>query len=280
MELHQTYPWPRGRVGVVDNSPGYARWTGLRFHGAKMGNLHFKYRPHWYDSPVGKQLTEAITVQLNAALPAIFGFYLLQLGRADYTAWLAASPILRKIIISTSPATITSSDYSHLYAPFQKLPFPDNSIDAIVLPCTLETVKEPALILEELWRVLLPSGTLILIGLNPWSTWGLAHLFLKNSTEFPWQGHCWSQHKTKKWLTDAQFSIENTDYFHFLPPLPSLCWQEKLRPLEKTGAYCYHPFGGFYQITATKQVAPLVPLKPKWKVTLAGNHLVGTTSQP
>lgn len=244
-----------------------------------MAKLHFKYKPHWHESALGKQLITAIEQQLQKCLPSIFGFYLVQLGKKEYTHWLHASPIQQKIVVDSNPVLITQPNATLIQSPLKTLPFASDSIDAVFMPCVLEAASSPIAILEEAWRILLPSGTLILVGFNPWSLWGLAHFFFKHTHEFPWQGEFFSTATLRKWLTLTNFSIESLDYFYFRPPISTHHGHEKLNYLEKMGPRCYYPFGGLYLITATKYVAPLSPIKPKWKLALADDTLMSPSSQ-
>ncbi|MBI5448606.1 MAG: methyltransferase domain-containing protein [Gammaproteobacteria bacterium] len=240
--------------------------TKLRFR--------YKYKPQWHESELSKHLISAIEQTLTHYLPSVFGFYLLQLGRKEYTHWLNSSPIQQKIVLDPNPVLLTPAPAALIQSPYYQLPFDNNSIDAIFLPCLLETAQHPLAILEEVQRVLLPSGTLILVGFNPWSLWGLSKLLLGKTHEFPWQGQFWSASTVKTWLVKAGFSLDILHYFYFRPPLPPPLWHQKLHCLEKIGTYCYHPCGGLYLMTATKQVAPLSPIKTSWKVLIPDDHLI------
>ena len=54
-----------------------------------------------------------------------------------------------------------------------------DSVDAVVLPHTLEYEPEPHEILREVGRILSAEGHLIVFGFRPLSSWGLRHLFAK-----------------------------------------------------------------------------------------------------
>ena len=64
-----------------------------------------------------------------------------------------------------------------LCAPLASLPFASDSIDAIILPHTLELVEDPYAVLREAERVLCAEGCLMICGFNPWSGWGARRLF-------------------------------------------------------------------------------------------------------
>ena len=64
-----------------------------------------------------------------------------------------------------------------LCAPLASLPFASDSIDAILLPHTLELVEDPYAVLREAERVLCAEGCLMICGFNPCSGWGARRLF-------------------------------------------------------------------------------------------------------
>jgi len=53
------------------------------------------------------------------------------------------------------------------------LPIGSDSIDAVLLPHTLEFAADPYSIVREADRVLVAEGQLIVMGFRPWSLWGL-----------------------------------------------------------------------------------------------------------
>lgn len=239
-----------------------------------MSGMQFSYEPTWHESQVGEQIVSAMQQQLETILPTIFGFYILQIGRHDYSSWLNTSPIQEKILLSDEPS-LKHTPYPLVLSSFNELPFAENSIDAIYLPCLLERLEHPQVLLEELWRILLPSGTLILHGFNPWSALGLKHLLPHPHQSFPCEGRYHSLSTVKKWLSLSNFSIEGHDFFYHPPSLP----KSPSHFLEKIKAHCYYPFGGLYQLIATKHVTPATLLKPRWSIKLIDQPLVAPNPQ-
>lgn len=236
------------------------------------------FQESWIKTRPGKQLISAVEQQLQSLLPTVFGFYLLQIACEDYTAWLKSSPILEKIVLINEPLrSHPDGTITKICSNWHRLPFPDNSIDAIYLPFALSHLAEPQAFLNEIWRILLPSGTLILHGLNPFSVWGIKNSF--SSENMPWQGYAHRPQQVKQWLQGAQFAIESLHYFRYDPDYAQKIRGDRLPSLEKLGPHCYHRFSDFYQFMASKQLTPISLIKPRWHLRLSKAALLTPSSQ-
>ena len=127
----------------------------------------------WFASPLGARVLREETALARLALEDVFGFELLQVGTWGTTPHLLAGA-------RTQHTTLLSSKRAPgvtLCAPLDSLPFASDSIDAIVLPHTLELVEDPYAVLREAERVLCAEGCLMICGFNPYSGWGARRLF-------------------------------------------------------------------------------------------------------
>jgi hypothetical protein len=114
-------------------------------------------------------------------------------------------------------------------------------------------------------RILICEGYAVIIGINPFSLWGLYHLFFCWWNKMPWGGRLISVSRMKDWLSLLDFEIEKVKYFFFSPPVSNVKLLKKFLPLERLGQYCYPIFGGLYVVVAKKRVTPLSPIKIKWQ---------------
>ena len=202
--------------------------------------------------------------RLSALLPNYAGRHLLQLSNYDLSS-LKTSPILHKIRVSQLSASLPPS-YSFLQGAYSKLPFASESINLVLLPHTLELDKNAKLIINEAWRVLIPNGHLIILGVNPISLWGLYHLFSWKPP--PWNGYLYTIETICRWIHHLGGEITHTESFLFRPPLTSTPgkWMfDKLNWLEKILPWLFPYLGGIYLIIAQKQVRRLNHLGLVWQ---------------
>src|SRR5579862_7422819 len=127
----------------------------------------------WFEGPLGTRVLREEAALAPLALDDVFGFELLQVG-----AWGPARHLLDGA--RTQHTTLLAPEMSPgvtLCAPLDTLPFRSDSIDAILLPHTLELVEDPYAVLREAERVLTGEGCLMIFGFNPYSGWGVRRAF-------------------------------------------------------------------------------------------------------
>jgi len=195
--------------------------------------------------------------RLNRLLTHYSGRHLLQLGEHTLLS-LTVSPIVHKIRISNTSLSVNIASFPHivLQSTYMQLPFASESIDLVLLPHTLERNKDAKRVLSESWRVLAPNGHLILLGINPFSLWGLYRLF--TFTKKPvWDGCFYTIQTLCQWIHCLGGEICHTESFLFRPPLTSRMgpWLfDKLFFLEKISPWLVPYLGGIYLIIAQKHV--------------------------
>jgi SAM-dependent methyltransferase len=172
-------------------------------------------------------------------------------------ALLSASRIKHHVRLDIHPAADVVADSA-------ALPFKADCIDLILLMHTLDFAADPQPILREVERVLIPEGRLILVGLNPWSLYGLWGLLPRRREQAPWCGHFYSATKLRDWLSVLGLFVESCDYRGFRPPLQQTRLLERLALMERVGRRVFPFLGAARVIVARKRVATLTPLKPRW----------------
>ncbi|MDR2216051.1 MAG: class I SAM-dependent methyltransferase, partial [Nevskiaceae bacterium] len=123
----------------------------------------------WLSTPLGRQLLLGEAELLQGLLDDVFGLELLQLGHWGASReLLSASRTRRQTIIAERAGGAVD-----VVARLDQLPVQTASIDAVLLPHTLEFHADPQAVVREADRVLVGEGQLIVMGFNPWSLWGL-----------------------------------------------------------------------------------------------------------
>ncbi len=221
---------------------------------------------NWFDSPIGGRVLREESSLARHALEDVFGFELLQVG-----AWGPARHLLSGA--RTQHTTLLSPDPGAgvtLCAPLTSLPFASDSIDAILLPHTLELVQDPYAVLREAGRVLCAEGCLLICGFNPWSGWGGRRLFgqLLRRPAFPPQTRrLLAERRLRDWMALLDFEV--ADVYGYLGPLP-VAGRVRLKsegmPLDPAYRRRSTLTAGGYLLKARKRVQTLTLVLPKRRV--------------
>lgn len=131
-------------------------------------------------------------------------------------------------------------------------PLPDNGIDRILAVHGLETVDRPAAVLREMWRVLAPSGRLMIVVPNRSGVWART-----DRTPFG-QGRPFSRGQIEQYLRDSLFTPAGSDSALHLPPIDRGIIVRYGPTFERVGAAMFKGFAGVMIVEATKElIAPI-----------------------
>ncbi|MDT0137010.1 methyltransferase domain-containing protein [Acidovorax sp. PRC11] len=255
---------------------------------------------HWFDSPPGRYLLAWEQERYDEMVADVFGYHALQLGmpglqglRANRMPhrWLALGAA-EALLWPPPPASGAPSTAHHaegdapgedraagaplraaLLADPVALPFPENSLDLVLLPHALELSVDPHAALREVHRVLMPEGRLVVSGLNPVSLWGLrqrrvrlyqrlgggGRLYLPDVGEFI--GH-W---RLRDWLRLLNFEIETISFGAYRPAVRSTRWLQRYEWVDAVGARWWPILGAAYMVVAVKRVHGMRLLEPSWR---------------
>lgn len=225
-------------------------------------NLRWRLQK-WFRQLPGTSLLQVEQDWLDEQLPGLFGYHIIQLGRLDDQELLAASRIGHRAVVALEAdqpvarqhAMVCRGDY---------LPISADSVDVLLLPHVLEFESNPHQVLRECERVLIGEGHVLILTFNPWSLWGLWHLFLAWREEPPWSGHFFSASRLEDWLRLLGFEIVETRMLYYRPPLRHSGMLQKLGFMEKLGRWCWPWWGGVHAIVAKKHVIPQMPVRELW----------------
>lgn len=218
----------------------------------------------WLFTAYGRAVVEQEQRVLREMMANLFGYHLLQIGSlGSEEGYLEECPITGKHIVGASG----SDAFGRLEALPESLPIASDSVDAVLLPHTLDFSTDPRQVLREVERVLIPEGRVIICGFNPWSLWGLRRFWFGSRKQFPWSGHFVSYPRIQDWCSLLGFDIEQTEVTLFRPPIRHLGMMDRLESVEGWGPRILPWAAGVYITKAVKRVSTLTPIKPRWRLS-------------
>ena len=210
----------------------------------------------WFEGPLGARVLREEAALATLALDTVFGFELLQVG-----AWGPARHLLSGA--RTQHTTLVAPELEPgvtLCAPLDSLPFRSDSIDAVLLPHTLELVEDPYAVLREAERVLTGEGCLMICGFNPFSGWGARRIFGRYFGRPAFPPHTermLSERRLRDWVALLGFDVDSVHgYLGFLPLHGGA---GEVRPRRALTA-------GAYLLKARKRVSTLTLVRPRRRV--------------
>ncbi len=240
----------------------------------------------WYATDLGQAFLKSEKQYLNALLEQVFGYNLLQLGSLDENDLCSSSRTSFQYVSESASNLNRTAEQTDLLLEFANLGIQNHSIDAVVLPHTLEFEQYPHQILREVERVLVAEGKAIILCFNPFSLWGFWHKYweirnriagkeYREKVPLPSCGHLLSQKRLRDWLKLLGFDIQLVSEYFYRPPIKNAALLQKLEFMEHAGKTSRLLPAGGYLMVATKRVSTLTPIPEKWKFTKA---IIGTST--
>lgn len=253
----------------------------------------------WFQTPPGRYLLQWEQGQFDRSVVNLFGYNALQLGLPELHAlaanrmphrWLALpEEMLSAEEIPTGPdrdtvpaagvagASSSAIPRVALVTNAAALPFPEASLDLVVLPHTLELSADPHHVLREVERVLVPEGRVVVAGFNPNSFWGLrqsrarlmgrfgisalglSELYLPEAGEFIGPG------RLRDWFSLLGLEVESHHFGCYRPAVHSDKWLQRYAWMDRAGPRWWPIFGSVYFFVAVKRVRGVRLLGPAWR---------------
>ncbi|MFQ5634640.1 MAG: class I SAM-dependent methyltransferase [Gammaproteobacteria bacterium] len=245
----------------------------------------------WFESGRGSALLLEESRRVRSALDSIFGDQFLQIGRWGGQRFGQYARTKR-----FSTLDECRGDGVDFVTSPECMGVASDSVDVVLLPHVLESIDDPHGVLREVDRVLRSDGHVIILGLNPASLWGLRHLLSRRRFP-PGVRRLIPEHRLRDWLRLLNFSVANSSFQHFRPPLlrrgvagpPSpdaestgnsearfdratarsggrfiraagSSWKAARKAWRR-----YAPFAGAYIVVARKELFTMTPVRPVWK---------------
>jgi SAM-dependent methyltransferase len=248
----------------------------------------------WLKTPQGRYLLNWERAQYDQIVSDIFGYHALQLGLPELDTllvnrmphkWLAveSEPTAHTAISAdeslpggATDESVASSRKVAFLTDSHALPFPEASLDLVVLPHTLELSRDPHATLREVQRVLVPEGRVVISGFNPVSLWGWSQrrrrYFVRRSAAnlyLPSTGEFIGYWRLRDWLRLLNFEVESAQFGCYRPAFSSPTWLERFDWMDAAGERWWPIFGAVYFLAATKRVHGVRLLEPAWKTRKA-----------
>ena len=232
---------------------------------SKLGPSQQKMLTGWFQSQLGRWLTQQEQCCLDKKVVRLFGYHLVQIGAPDPSLRLLDhSPAKNKVVVDSTVDEMSRG--VSLQADPQQLPLASDSVDGVIMHHALDFAADPHQALREVERILIPEGQLIVVGFNPWSLWGVWRLFHLRHRRPPWSGHFFTARRLSDWLSLLGFEQERVEYLVYRPPMHSPAIMQKLAFLDHVGARAWQGGGGVYVIRAVKRTITMTPIRPKWQI--------------
>jgi SAM-dependent methyltransferase len=216
----------------------------------------------WFATPLGQYLLERERVLVRESLSRRFGYHLLQLGCSELLLH-QDSPMGHKFSFCPHPGMQTAHT---AIASAEAIPLPDESVDMVLLHHALDFSQHQHQLLREVSRTLIAGGHVLIVGFNPYSSWGLRNrLHFRHQDSAPWNASQLSTLRVSDWLKLLDFQVVSVRYGAYALPFNSVRSIRYTGWMEEFATRLNWPTGGFYVILARKQVLPLTPVQKRWR---------------
>ncbi|HSC59607.1 MAG TPA: methyltransferase domain-containing protein [Rhizomicrobium sp.] len=210
----------------------------------------------FYASPVGQVARRVISRRLREVWPDVKGTRLLGYGFAvPYLRSFAADADLVTALIpeQLGPVAWPADASLSVLAQEDALPFPDAMFDRVLVVHGLESAEALRPLLRQLWRVLAPSGKLLLVAPNRTSLWAQVE-----RSPFA-HGRPFNRAQLDALLRDTLYAADRWDSALMMPPLQSRRLLGRGISWEKIGRRVWPALAGVHIVEATKSMYALTP---------------------
>lgn len=213
----------------------------------------------WLGTPQGHYVRQWVETRHDQLVADIFGFNAVQIGLPQLDL-LRANRMPFRFYCGED----ASNSVQVLATPLE-LPFATGSVDLVVLPHVLEFSDNPHQVLREVERVLVPEGSVIVTGFNPFSLWGAKRRLSRQPLDAPWRGRYISVPRLKDWCKLLNLETHMGCFGCYAPPLSQEKWLRRWRFMEPAGDRWWGFAGGVYMLQAIKRVHGMRLITPSWK---------------
>ena len=194
------------------------------------------------------------------ALDDVFGWELLQLGLwGPRDSLLSGCRTRRHAVVGSERSRLSDADVG---ARLSQLPVANGSVDAVLLPHTLEFETDPFAVVREADRVLAGEGQLIVLGFRPFSLWGFRSRAISRGYP-PGLKRMLGVRRVCDWLELLGYDVGLNRSYLFAPPWGGVAPRPGV-PSDLLRRGWIKPWpAGAYLLKARKRVYTLTPIRPR-----------------
>jgi len=226
----------------------------------------------WLESPLGKALQRRESRLVEEACDGIFGVEFLQIG-----LWGESREFLKHS--RTQRATLLAGDTEgkpDVVGKPYRLPVQSDSVDAVLLPHTLDFCDRPHDVLREVDRVLRADGKIVVLGFKTGGLWGLRRMLPGGGYPPGLQSHI-SDRQLSDWLRLLNMRIQGVERYFFKWPRRGNRGSKHASTWERRGQRWWPELAACYMLTAQKRVYTITPVRKSW---LSRPKVVGGLVKP
>jgi SAM-dependent methyltransferase len=206
----------------------------------------------FYGLGLGHVVRREIRTRIRALWPNTKGYSVLGVGyttpylgpfRSEATRAIAAMPAEQGVLHWPDNGAGLTTLIDEM-----ELPFPDLSMDRVLLVHALESSEQVRPLLREIWRVMSASGRLIIVAPNRRGIWARFE-----RTPFG-HGLPYSTGQLSRLLRDNMFTPTHSEKALYIPPVHSRMMHAAAPAWEQLGQQLFNSFGGVVIAEATKQI--------------------------
>jgi SAM-dependent methyltransferase len=209
----------------------------------------------WLETPLGAALCERERTLVAQALDQALGLQLLQVGVwGTPQLFLEHARTTRRALVDALPGPGVAMRCNPAH-----LGLAQGSVDALLLPHTLELHQSPHEVLREAERVLAGEGRLLVLGFNPHGPWGARRVLSRGRFPSGVQRFI-SEGRLIDWLALLGFEMEVRQRYGYQLPFQRAAGGDGR--LEAFGARFWPRLSAGYLLVARKRVYTFTPARP------------------
>ena len=178
-------------------------------------NTQQKELEFWFQSVLGRSLLANQRTVIDDKIRRLFGFHQAEIGVSHRVPVGNSSSLGHKFYIL--PSWEPDLPKNAIISSAGEIALDHDIVDLVILHHSLDYSVDPHQTLREASRILKSSGNLLIIGFNPYSSWGLRRL-LSMKKNAPWNLRFLAGSRVEDWLNLLDFRVSGVEtHYYGLP---------------------------------------------------------------